>query len=74
MIVGISSQDLDSHEAFKLKHGLNVPLLADTDNKVAKAYGAHAPLVGPRRAVVIVDDHGVVGYRHDHTLGLVPMK
>src|SRR4051795_12457047 len=31
-IVGISSQDLDSHELFKLKHGLNVPLLADVDN------------------------------------------
>src|ERR1700742_1184853 len=30
-IVGISSQDLDSHAAFVAKHGLNVPLLADVD-------------------------------------------
>jgi thioredoxin-dependent peroxiredoxin len=34
------------------------------------AYGAHAPLVGTRRAVVIVDADGVVRHRHDHTLGI----
>jgi peroxiredoxin len=47
-----------------------VPLLADVDCEVAKAYGAHAPVIGTRRAVVIVDEEGVVRYRHDHRLGL----
>jgi len=70
VVVGISAQDLDSHEAFMAKHGLAVPLLADVDCEVAKAYGAHAPVIGTRRAVVIVDDEGVVRYRHDHRLGL----
>jgi peroxiredoxin Q/BCP len=70
VVVGISSQDLDSHEGFVAKHGLNVPLLADVDNSVAKAYGAYAPVIGTRRAAVIVDEEGVVRYRHDHTLGL----
>lgn len=70
VVVGISAQDLDSHEAWVGKHGLNVALLADVDSEVAKAYGAHAPVVGTRRAVVIVDGEGVVAYRHDHTLGL----
>src|SRR3954471_1016669 len=56
VIVGISSQDLDSHEQFKLAHGLNIPLLADVDGAVAKSFGAHAPVVGTRRAVVIVDE------------------
>jgi peroxiredoxin Q/BCP len=70
VVVGISSQDLGSHEDFKARHGLNVPLLADVDGKVAKAYGAHAPLLGTRRAVVIVDEGGVVRHRHDHTLGI----
>jgi peroxiredoxin Q/BCP len=70
VVVGISSQDLESHEAFKAKHGLNAPLLADVDHEVAKAYGAHAPLLGTRRAVVIVDEEGLVGHRHDHRLGL----
>src|SRR3954462_1903770 len=57
-IVGISSQDLDSHAAFVAKHGLNVPLLADDDGAVAKRYGARAPVIGTRRAVVIVDPEG----------------
>jgi peroxiredoxin Q/BCP len=70
LVVGISAQDIDSHEEFIAKHGLNVPLLADTTNKVAKSYGAHAPVVGTRRAVVIVDEDGIVRYRHDHRLGL----
>jgi peroxiredoxin Q/BCP len=70
VVVGISAQDLDSHEAFMQKHGLAVPLLADVDCEVAKAYGAHAPVIGTRRAVVIVDEDGVVRHRHDHRLGL----
>jgi peroxiredoxin Q/BCP len=70
VLVGISSQGLDSHERFAEKHGLNVPLLADEDGSVAKAYGAHAPLIGTRRAVVIVDENGCVCFRHDHRLGL----
>jgi thioredoxin-dependent peroxiredoxin len=70
MMVGISSQSLDSHEKFTAHHRLNVPLLADPDGKVAKLYDARAPLVGTRRAVVIVDEEGTVRYRHDHRLGV----
>jgi peroxiredoxin Q/BCP len=70
VVVGISAKGLESKEAFKAKYGLTVPLLADQDSRVAKAYGAHAPVVGTRRAVVIVDEEGVVRHRHDHTLGL----
>jgi peroxiredoxin Q/BCP len=69
-VVGISSQSVDSHAAFTAEHGLNVPLLADEDGAVAKAYGAHAPLVGTRRAVIVIDEQGVVRHRHDHRLGL----
>jgi peroxiredoxin Q/BCP len=69
-VVGISGQDLASHEQFVEHHGLNVPLLADEDGAVARTYGARAPIIGTRRAVVIVDEQGVVRYRHDHTLGL----
>lgn len=69
-IVGISDQDLDSHAAFVAKHGLNVPLLADADQRVARLYGASAPIVGTRRAVFVVDEQGVVRHRHVHALGL----
>ena len=69
-VVGISSQSVDSHESFTAEHGLNVPLLADEGGKVAKEYGAHTPVVGTKRAAIIVDEDGVVRYRHDHLLGL----
>lgn len=70
-VVGISSQSLASHEGFKAKHGLNVPLLADEDRAVAKAYGATMPGVGTTaRAVIVIDEQGVVRHRHDHRLGL----
>lgn len=70
-VVGISSQSLDSHEAFAAKHGLNVPLLADVDKRVAKSYSAVASGLGTtKRAVVVIDEHGVVRHRHDHLLGL----
>jgi peroxiredoxin Q/BCP len=69
-VVGISSQDLASHEGFVAKHGLNVPLLADVDKQVAKAYSAFSPRLGTKRAVIVIDEQGIVRHRHDHLLGL----
>ena len=70
-VVGISAQSVESHEAFVAKHGLNVPLLADVDKAVAKAYSAVMPGVGSTaRAVIVIDEQGVVRHRHDHRLGL----
>jgi peroxiredoxin Q/BCP len=69
-VVGISSQDLSSHEGFIAKHSLNVALLADTDKRVARAYDAFSPRLGIKRAVIVIDEQGVVRHRHDHLLGL----
>jgi peroxiredoxin Q/BCP len=69
-VVGISGRGVDSKRDFADKHGLNVPLLADPGQAVAKSYDAWSKLRGTRRAVVIVDERGVVGHRHDHALGL----
>jgi thioredoxin-dependent peroxiredoxin len=69
-VVGISSQDLGSHEAFAAKHSLNVPLLADVEKQVARAYDAFSPRLGVKRAVIVIDEQGVVRHRHDHLLGL----
>jgi peroxiredoxin Q/BCP len=69
-VVGISSQGLESHAAFTAKHGLNVPLLADVDGAVAKSYSAHAGRLGTKRAVIVIDEDGVVRHRHDHRIGL----
>jgi thioredoxin-dependent peroxiredoxin len=64
-VVGISAQGLDSHQGFIEKNGLTVPLLADVEKTVGKAYSAAG-----KRAVVIIDEQGVVRHRHDHLLGL----
>ena len=69
-VVGISSQSVHSHQGFSEKHGLNVPLLADEGGAVAKEYGAHTPIVGTKRAVIVIDEDGIVRHRHDHRLGL----
>jgi peroxiredoxin Q/BCP len=68
-VVGISAQDVASHEGFIGKNNLTVPLLADVDGAVARAYSAHGRL-GTKRAVIIVDEDGIVRHRHDHLLGL----
>lgn len=68
-VVGISGQDVASHEGFMAKHSLTVPLLADVSGDVAKAYGAHGRM-GTKRAVIVIDEQGIVRDRHDHRLGL----
>jgi peroxiredoxin Q/BCP len=70
VVVGISDQDVESHEAFAAHHGLTVPLLADVDRSVARAYGVSAPLLGTRRAAFVIDEEGIVRHRVVHTLGL----
>src|SRR5512141_386851 len=38
-ILGVSTQNPASHEAFSRKHRLGFPLLADVDGRVGRAYG-----------------------------------
>jgi peroxiredoxin Q/BCP len=68
-VLGISPQSVDSHERFTQEKSLNVPLLADEDKSVAKAYGV---LAGPmvRRAVFVVDEKGIVRHRKVTLAGL----
>jgi peroxiredoxin Q/BCP len=68
-VVGISSQDVASHQGFRAKYSLNVPLLADVDESVAKLYDAHGRM-GTKRAVIVIDEQGIVRHRHDHLLGI----
>ena len=69
--VGISGKGVDSKKSFAEHHELNVPLLADPDLEVAKAYGACGGLVKvTKRAVIVVGEDGTILHRHDHALGL----
>jgi peroxiredoxin Q/BCP len=68
--VGISPQSVESHRHFIEEHGLTVPLLADTELAVSRAYGVHSNLIGTRRATFVIDADGIVRYRHDNLLSL----
>lgn len=39
-VLGVSTQDVESHQRFTSKYQLNFPLVADTDGAIGKAYGA----------------------------------
>lgn len=68
-VLGISSQSVDSHERFAKEKSLNVPLLADVDREVARAYGV---TMGPtvRRAIFVIDEEGVVRHAKVSLTGL----
>lgn len=68
--VGISPQSVASHRSFIEEHQLTLPLLADTDFAVSKAYDAYSPRIGTNRATFIVDEAGIVRYRHNNLLSL----
>jgi thioredoxin-dependent peroxiredoxin len=67
---GLSPQDLDSHETFARRHGLNFPLLADTGRDVIRQYGISLPGLGLKRSVFLVDAEGILRWKHVARLGL----
>lgn len=69
-VLAISPQSVESHEAFAGKHGFRFPLLADTDKKVAEAYGILGPLGFYRRSVFVVDGEGIIRFAHRAIAGL----
>ena len=83
-VLGISSQSVSSHERWSEEKRLNVPLLADEDLAVTRAYGVSG-WVGPlgklvglgdapggryaKRAIFVIDGEGIVRYRDVSTTG-----
>lgn len=61
-VLGVSPDDVETHERFREEHGLNFPLLADTDHAVAKSYGAYGNKgafgEGVKRSTFILDPEG----------------
>ena len=68
-VVGISSDDLESHQNFRAKHDLPFVLLSDPDLEVARLYGCKGAL-GMKRAVFLIDEQGLVRYAHIEALAL----
>jgi peroxiredoxin Q/BCP len=61
-ILGVSADDVASHESFCDAEGLDFPLLSDTDGTVSKAYGSW--LTGRSlRHTYVIDPDGVLRQR-----------
>jgi peroxiredoxin Q/BCP len=74
VVLGVSAQDVDSHDRFASKHGFTFPLLADTDKQVMAAYGVLGPAGFVRRSVFVIDREGIVRWRHVGLTGLTYRK
>lgn len=67
IVVGVSTDNLSSHQAFAQKYNLNFPLLADTDASISKAYGVYKEknlygknYWGIERTTFIIDPDGKI--------------
>ncbi len=59
VVLGISTDNLESHHAFSMKFHLNFPLLSDPDGEVSKAYDAYnEEKKMSRRVSAIIDKEG----------------
>ena len=65
VVLGVSPDDVASHQKFKEKFNLNFTLLADADHKVAEAYGVWKEKnlygkksMGVERTSFIIDESG----------------
>ncbi len=67
VVLGVSTDDLASHEKFSDKFNLNFPLLSDVDHAVAEKYGAWREKnmygkksMGIQRSTFLIDAQGKV--------------
>ncbi|MBO0797110.1 MAG: peroxiredoxin, partial [Ktedonobacteraceae bacterium] len=67
VVLGVSADDLASHQQFAEKYGLPFPLLADTDTKVSQLYGVWKEknmygkkYLGVNRETFLIDKEGIV--------------
>lgn len=63
VVIGVSSDSVESHRAFAAGHGLPFVLLSDEDGSLRKAFGVPKSLgVLPGRVTYVIDKEG--GVRH----------
>lgn len=66
-IVGISRDDIESHQKFKEKYELQFELLSDVDGKVCGLYEALVPIlrIPKRKTLFLNKDHKIVSMHQD---------
>ena len=67
VVVGVSSDDADSHQGFARKHRLPFTLLTDRGDKVAKLYSVSRRFGGlvKGRVTFVIDREGVIRHHVD---------
>ena len=67
VVLGVSTDSVESHAKFREKYGLNFPLLADVEHEVAEKYGAWREKnmygkksMGIQRSTFLIDAEGKV--------------
>lgn len=60
-VLGVSTDDLNSHREFLSRYNLNFPLIADPDFRISKAYGVfNEERNAARRATFVIDRNGII--------------
>jgi thioredoxin-dependent peroxiredoxin len=59
-VIGVSTDGCPAQKAFMDKYGLPFPLIADSKQDVARAYGVLGPHGTARRATFLIDEGGKV--------------
>ena len=60
VLLGVSTDDADSHKKFKEKENLNFTLLADPDKKVSGQYSGVGTMGFAKRVTFIIDKNGII--------------
>lgn len=60
VVLGVSTDDVESHRAFAAEHELPFSLLADTDEAIAKAYGVPIRMGYAKRMTFLIDGQGIL--------------
>ena len=64
-VLGVSTDDVTSHKAFKEKENLNFTLLADPDKDVTKKYGVLSTYGLASRVTFVIDKNGIIRKIYD---------
>jgi len=60
-VLGVSTDDLDSHNKFKARYNLNFPLIADPDFNISRAFGIfNEDRKASRRVTFVIDKNGII--------------
>ncbi|AOZ98475.1 peroxiredoxin [Flavobacterium commune] len=75
-IIGVSSDDVNSHQEFIRKYNLPFLLLSDSDKALRKLFGVPSAFLGllPGRVTYLLDKNGVIQMVFDSVLGMKHVK